>query len=444
MKKILLKNGSIVSAKKTINADLLIEGSQIKKIGINLSEEVDETIDCNGKHILPGAIDVHVHFRTPGHEHKEDWHTGSRAALKGGVTTVLDMPNNKPSIINEETLDLKRSIVSKNSLINYGFNFGASKNNLEEIKKVFGKKGVAAVKVYMGASTGDLLMDDLTVLRKLLETDYLILVHAECNCMMEENKKKYPEADVNVHSKIRDQKVAFKAMKDAVDIAIETGGRLHICHMSTKLEVEYLREIYCKNPSLKERITSEVCPHHLAFTTKDYSKQGTYLQMNPSLHEESDADALWRGIQDNIVTMVATDHAPHLRKEKDLPYGQSPSGVPGVETVLPFLLNATHEGKLSSINEVVKLLCEHPAQYFKLKNKGQLKEGFDADIAIVDFNLKKTIKNEEQETKCGWSPFHNEEWIGFPVMTFVQGHLAYNNGKYNESLKGKEVEIINT
>lgn len=438
----LLKNGQLLTSKGIILADLLIKEGKIAEISDSINSDMAEVIDCSGRYVMAGAIDVHVHFRTPGHEHKEDWTTGSRAAVKGGVTTVLDMPNNDPPIITEAALDEKRKIVAEKSLVNYGFNFGASVDNFDEIKKVFGQKGVAAVKVYMGATTGSLLMDRLDVLEHLLKEGIFVLVHAECNCMMEENKKKYAnQQTVDIHSKIRSPEVAFKAMKDAVDLAVKTKGRLHICHMSTKLEVDYLRKIRDEYPEASRHITCEVCPHHLAFSTADYSKMNTYLQMNPALHESDDVKALWEGLNDGTVDMIATDHAPHLKSEKEQPYGQAPSGVPGVETVLPFTLNAVHEGKLE-LKQVPLLLCEKPAQTFRLKNKGYLITGYDGDVTVIDFNYSKEVKNEEQETKCGWSPFDGQNFKGWPVMTFVQGRLVYDQGDFNDLFRGREIESV--
>lgn len=446
MQRIVLKGGTVVTSEDQREADVVIEGGKIVEVVENYEGDA-EVVDCAGMHVMPGAIDVHVHFRTPGSEQKEDWTTGSRAAAKGGVTTVLDMPNTSPAVVTEEVLDQKRQIVAADSLVNYGFNFGASVSNFEEIKAVFGKKGVAAVKVYMGASTGDLLMDDLEVLEKLLAAGIFVLVHAECNCMMEENKKKFAgETDPAVHSKIRDPQVAFKAMKDAVDLAVKTGGRLHVCHMSTKLEVDYLKKIRAElgERALDEKgvrkITCEVCPHHLCFDTSDYEKYGTYVQMNPSLHEQEDVKALWEGLKDGTVDVVATDHAPHLREEKDLGYGRAPSGVPGVETVVPFLLDAVAEGQLK-VEDVARLMGSAPAEIFRLKGKGKLESGMDADVMVVDLGLEKEVKNEEQETKCGWSPFDGRVFKGLPVMTFVCGEKVFERGEFHQDVRGKEIEV---
>lgn len=437
--KTLLKNAKVVQVDETLVKDVLVHDRTIEKIADKIDVHVDKEYDLTGKHLMPGAIDAHVHFRSPGYEKKEDWVSGSKAALAGGITTVFDMPNTKPHVVTAEALQAKRDLARGHSLVNFGLFFGAQAGSLEELKKV---SGIVGLKLYMGSTTGDMIMEKEACLEGLLEKiyaahQYIVAVHAEDEDMILKHAETYKdEHSPEVHSLIRNDAVALSAAKKAVHLAKKLNGRLHICHMSTKKEVQLMM----KYP--EENITCEAAPHHLFLTVADYAKQGNFVKMNPPLRSEIDQEALWDGIKGKVVDMIATDHAPHLPAEKKLDYWQAPAGVPGVETMLPLLLNAVNEDKLE-MRDVVDLVCTKPAQIYRVQNKGEIKEGFDADLTVIDMDLEKRVENEALYTKCGWSPYADRLLKGWPVMTFVRGRLGMENGKIVETkgLHGKEVSV---
>lgn len=391
---LLLKNCRLVSENGLKH--ILIENGIITAVS-DESLEADSVMDVKGKYVLPGLIDCHVHFREPGMDYKEDWLTGSRAAVSGGVTTVLDMPNTKPATLTRKLLDEKKKLAQK-SVVNYGFHFGSSKNNIDEIKKA---EGIASVKVYMDHTTGDLLIEDDEVLEKIFMAAKVITVHAEGD---------------NV--------------KKAVELAKKHSVRLYLCHVSKKKEIEYLK----KNKT--ENIFVEVTPHHLFLTSKDAEALGWLAKMKPELGTEEDRAALWEALKEGLVDTIGTDHAPHSAKEKEGCYG-----VPGVETMLPLLLNAVNEGKIT-LAKVVELTSVNPAKIFAIKNKGRIEEGYDADLVIVDMELKKNVDNAELFTKCRWSPFNGKTLKGWPVMTIVNSEIVYNKNNKNKikDVKAKGVE----
>jgi len=399
-----------------------------------------------------GAIDSHVHFRDPGQEYKEDFFSGSRAAAAGGVTTVLDMPNNKVPITTVNLLEQKR-ISARKSIVNYGFHFGASPDNEKEIIKA---KRIAGIKVYMGSTTGNLLVSKEEDIRKVFSASNFIgkriIVHAEDEDCMNKYKKKYQDRDKykthntpEIHSKTRPNICAEKAASIAISIARETKNKngekanLHIAHMSTREELELVR----KSKSSKEdaSISCEVTPHHLLLNEKILKKIGNFGKINPPLRNLEDQQALWQGIKDGLIDIIATDHAPHTIQEKKQDYWNAPSGFPGVQTMLPLMLNEVNKGNLN-IMQLVELCCENPSILFGIRNKGFIKKGFDADLAIIDMDLKKKIKNEDQFTKVGWTPYNGLEVKGFPIMTIVNGKVVYdiNSGITGEKGNGNEVE----
>jgi dihydroorotase len=434
MKPFALIRGKIVTPKDIFEGTVVVRNGKIDEVKKgNVQPGRMEVIDLKGKYILPGLIDVHVHFRTPGMTKKEDWTTGSKAALAGGVTTVLDMPNTNPPTVDVNTLKEKRALVRKKALVNYGFYLGATADNLETVKKI---KGIAGVKVYMGSSTGSLLLDHKGDLELFMaKSKKLLAIHAEDETCIRAGMAKYAwRDDPAVHSLIRAPQCAYEAVKEVLHLAKKYGARVHICHVSTEKELQTIRKF--KN----KKISLEVTPHHLFLTDKDYDTYKNLVKVNPPLRGLVDQVAMWEGIRSGLVDMIATDHAPHLLEEKQLPYPKAPSGVPGVQTMLPLLLNAVNEGKLT-LEKVVALTSWNPARLFGIKGKGIVKPGADADITVVDMDLAERICHQYLWTKCNWSPFHGWRLTGWPVMTFVNGNLMYRwRNTFGKNL-GKEVKF---
>ncbi|MBN1494377.1 dihydroorotase [Candidatus Peregrinibacteria bacterium] len=436
--KILFKNAKIVSSKKIETKDVFVKNGVIEKIASSLNVKADKEYDLTGKYLMPGVIDAHVHFRCPGYEKKEDWESGSSAALSGGVTTVFDMPNTKPHTTTVEALEQKRDIARAHSKVNFGFFFGAEPANLEQVKKA---RGIVGVKVFMAETTGHMIMEKEVRLEKLLEalfTDnqYIIAVHAENEDMFKRRVEVYKdEHKPEIHSLIRSDAIALEAAKTAVHLAKKFNGRLHLCHVSTKKEMELLVKFHGKN------VTCEAAPHHLFLSVSDYMKQENFVKINPPLRSIKDQKALWGGIKLEIVDMIASDHAPHLKAEKRKDYWEAPAGVPGVETSLPLMLNAVNDDMLE-LKDVCALMCENPADIFGLAGKGYIREGFDADLVVVDMNMEKPVENRKLYTKCGWSPYAGRVLKGWPVMTFVNGIVGMVNGRVViEKVIGREVVI---
>ncbi len=420
---LLVKNGKVFTQGKLVETDVLCENGAITKISKGLTG--DNVIDASGKLVLPGVIDPHVHFRVPGGEHKEDWEHASKAAAKGGVTTVLDMPNNSPSITTQKLLNKKRKIVKGKSLVNYGFHFGATATNAEEIMDV---SGIASVKVFMGASTGDLLVSDPGEIYRVFHAakiaGHLVTVHAENDSLINKftiDAKQACEADPIVHTRVRRNIVAAEEASLAAIISKEVGNRLHICHISTRQELDIIR-------MSGGRISAEAMTHHLFLEDKDMFKLGNFGKMNPPLRSADDKNALWENKE--LIACWATDHAPHTKKEKQQGYWQAPSGVPGVETLLPLHLNAVNRG-MQSLEEMVARTSTNAAHIFGLENRGEIKEGFVADLVVVDMNEKYEIKNEEIVSKCGWTPYNGWQVQGRPTQTIVNGEVAFD-GSFGE------------
>lgn len=434
--KILLKNAKLADGK---TKDVLVNGSVIEKVAGKINVKADFEYDLTDKYLIPGCIDAHVHFRTPGNEEKEDWITGSKAALAGGFTTVFDMPNTKPPTTTVKALEAKRAIISEKALVNYGLFFGAGSENFDECMKA---EGIVGYKVYMGATTGHEVKDGIDksaeVLEKMLNnTDKIVAIHAEDESLMQAHADTYKGDNTpEVHSLIRSDEIAFTAAKKAIHIAKKTEGRLHLCHMSTKKEVELMRKFGSSH------ITCEVAPHHLFLAIRDYVKLGNFIKVNPPVRGQHDQDVLWQALNEGIITIIASDHAPHLASEKEKPYNEAPSGIPELDTTLALMLNAVNDEKIK-LGDVVDLLCKKPAELYGLKKKGQIKEGFDADLTVIDMNLMREVKNSNLYTKCGWSPYEGRQLKGWPVMTFVNGILGMQDGKIVDSkdLKGVEVDV---
>lgn len=444
---ILLSHAQIVTLERTFEGSVLIEDGKIAKIYEGDQEvmgEFDEEYDLMGRYLLPGVIDPHVHFRTPGHIHKEDWNTASAAAVAGGVTTVFDMPNNNPPVVSVAALEDKRRMIDGKTRVNYGLYMGATPTNLEEVKKA---PNVPGVKIYMGASTGDLLVDEHSVLDTIFAglPDMLIAVHAENDPIMKKNAEEFEgvHGDASIHTKIRDCNCAHVATKEAIHLAKKYGNRLHICHLSSGIELEEIRKFKAAEATEHDlKLTCEVAPHHLFLNTSDYEKLGNYGRMNPSLKHVTDNKALLEGLKDRSVDMVATDHAPHTREEKDQDYWKAPSGIPGVQTSLPLMLNEVNHGELN-LQDVVRLMSAKPAELFGVKNRGVIEEGYAADLVVVDMEMEGEIRDEDQLSKCGWSAFRGREVQGWPVMTFVNGVKVYDGEEVLDEFVGKEVEFEN-
>lgn len=439
MKQFALINARIVTHEEIFEGAVIVKNGKIFKVMRGKSARVPakmKVLDVQGNFLLPGAIDVHVHFRTPGMTQKEDWTTGSKAALAGGVTTVLDMPNNQPPIVDAKSLAQKRKLVAAKSLVNFGLYAGATPDNILTITKL---KGTVGVKVFMGSSTGSLLLDSREKLEKLFERaakdKKLLAIHAESEQCILENSALNSGDDPAIHSKSRPPECAYEAVKEVLHLAKKYGTRVHLCHVSTEKELEVISKF--KNPN----VSAEVTPHHLFLTDQDYEQYGNLVKVNPPLRAPADQVAMWSALKSGLIDMVATDHAPHLLSEKKLPYEKAPSGVPGVQTMLPLLLNAVSEGKLT-LPQVVTLTSYHPARMFGMLKKGFIRAGFDADFTLVDMGLCEKVCHDYLWSKCGWSPFHG--WIlqGWPVMTFVAGELMYEWRESFGKKKGREVKNL--
>jgi dihydroorotase len=429
--KTLIKNATVVLPSGSVEVSVVIDGGKIAAIDPAAHVQVDETIDATGLHLLPGAIDDQVHFRDPGLTEKEDLYTGSRACAKGGVTTFLEMPNTMPTTTTNEALLAKLALAATKSLVNYGFYIGATTENVDELKKA---RRTPGIKIFIGSSTGNMLVDEQTVLERIFaETTLPITAHCEDETTVRNNQQKYAaETDIAFHSKIRDHEAALIATKRAIDLAHRHDHRFHVLHVSTGAEAELL-------PDSKQLITAEVCPHHLFFNVDDYARLGSRVQMNPSIKNREDNEQLWQALLDGRIQIVATDHAPHTLEQKAQPYPKSPSGLPAVENSLPLMLDQVNAGKCT-IEQVVSWMCDGPARIWDIVNKGRIEVGYDADLVLVDMKAKRTILDDEQETKSRWSPWHGTELTGWPVTTWVLGHEVFRNGEIDTSKYGSEVQ----
>ena len=441
MATILLRNGEVGCGLGIYDGDILIEGGKIVKI-LDRGHRIkgDKEIDCKGKLILPGFIDAHVHFRGGKESYKEDFETGSAAAVSGGVTTVLDMPNNKPPILSKKDLEAKRKLVKGKSYCNYGFFIGFDGRNFEEISL---SKNIAGVKVYMCDSTGEMGVGAKSVEDLFKNQKKIIVVHAEDGNCVSKNEKSYlaeslegRKINPSIHSKIHSSKCASMAVKAVCELAKKSGKKVHIAHLSTECELEIVN----KYRKAKVDVTCEVSPHHLVLSENDYEHLGNLIKINPPVRSNNDLFAMWKGIKFGDIDIIATDHAPHALVEKELDYVRASAGVPELETLLPILLNVVNDEGLT-VAEVVKLCCENPAKIFGLKGKGQIEEGFDADIVVVDMEKVKDVRGADLFTKCKWSPYEGMSFKGWPVMTFVGGQIVFKDGKIVGKKVGREVEF---
>lgn len=380
-------------------------------------------IECQGLTIFPGIIDTQVHFRDPGANHKEDLESGSRAAALGGVTTFFDMPNTAPSTTNKEELRNKIMMAQDKCVTNFGFFIGATEDNIDEIKRVVGMEGLCGVKIFLGSSTGDLLLENKVVIEQMFkEVPLMFSIHSEDEQIMRANKAKLVNPTVMDHFKWRSKESALSSTQKIINIAKSANKKIHVLHISTAEEVDYL----IKN---KLNATFEITPQHLHLHAPDcYEQLGTFAQMNPPIREKYHQDRLWQAVKNSEVAIIGSDHAPHTKDEKSKPYPESPSGIPGVQTIFPLMLNAALEGKLS-IDQLINYMVVNPVNIFKLKNKGEITEDFDADLTIVDLNGSSTIKNENMASKVGWTPFDGKKLKGRVAMTVVRGTIVMKDGE---------------
>ena len=427
-----IKNAGVVLPGNIQKTNVSVINGVINAIGSEIPD-VGEVVDAEGLFLIPGIIDPQVHFREPGADHKEDLHSGSCAAAAGGVTSFLDMPNNNPPVTTIKRMAEKKQLAAEKSVVNYGFFIGATPGNLEELNAV---ENVCGIKIFMGASTGDLLVDDPDILESIFANGTkLIAVHAEDESILQANRKLMKGFDdVRVHSRIRDESAALSATKLAVRLSLKYQRRLHILHLTTEEECDFLRTL-----PREHHISTEVCPQHLVLTSPEcYEHLGTMAQMNPPIRSKRHTVALWQALKDGIIDCIATDHAPHTLAEKKQPYGRSPSGMPGVETSLALMLDRVNRD-LCTLPEVVYWMSESPAKLYKMHGKGRIEVGQDADLALINMSLKKKVTNGKLNTRVNWSPFDGMELQGWPVRTIVNGQTVFLNGEVNKSVRGKEI-----
>ena len=422
----------------TLEADVGCKSGMVQKIANIIDRDAGETIDANGHLLLPGVIDPQVHFREPGATHKEDLGSGSRAAVRGGVTSFLEMPNCHPPTTNQEELNWKLSRAAQSSVANYGFFVGASKDNLEALNDCHPSCGI---KIFLGSSTGNLLVDDMHVLEQIFANgERLIAVHAEDEARIRERTSTFlgklgNSPSIETHSQIRDPETALIATQRVVELSRKYGRRLHILHLSTAEETEYLRM------DKPQQVTCEVVPNHLFLSTDDYQELGSRAQMNPPVRAPGNADSLWQGLHDAVIDIIATDHAPHTLEEKQKPYPLSPSGMPGVETSLPLMLTELVEGNCS-LKEIQEWMCFGPARLYGIPDKGIIAEGFNADLTLVDLEHYRPVKNEEIFSRAGWSPFSGRKLTGWPLYTVVGGQVVFDHGQIRPGVFGKALTFI--
>jgi len=441
MKK-LLKNAQIVNEGSIIKADLLIEGQRISKIAPFINDAAAQVIDLEGQFLLPGIVDDQVHFREPGLTHKGRIYTEARAAVAGGITSFMEMPNTIPQALSQELLEDKYLIGAKDSLANYSFFMGASNENLEEVLKTDSKR-VAGVKIFMGSSTGNMLVDDKEVLNSIFsKCKMLIAVHCEDEQTIRTNsakmKAEYGEdLPIRFHPVIRNDEACYKSSSMAIELAKKHDTRLHILHISTAKETALFRNDI---PLKEKKITAEACIHHLWFDERSYDEKGTLIKWNPAVKSLKDKEAIWSALLDDRIDIIATDHAPHTLEEKQNTYFNAPSGGPLVQHALVAMLEFYHQGKVS-LEWIVTKMCHAPADCFQLKDRGFIREGFFADLVVVDPNKPWTVTKQNILYQCAWSPFEGTVFKSSVSKTFVNGNLVYNQGVFDETTRGMRLEF---
>lgn len=437
----LIRNATVLLPAGAERVDVLIDGDKIARVDPPAGTRAEETVDAAGLHLLPGVVDDQVHFREPGLTHKEDLASGSLACAKGGVTTFLEMPNTAPATTTVARLQDKLALAARKCRVSFGFYIGATADNVDELRRAERTPGI---KIFLGSSTGDLLVDEQEALERIFaETTLPITAHCEDEATIRANRQALGKPrSVADHSKIRDRRAAVTATRRALDLAVRHRHRFHVLHVTTREETELLAEH-------RGLITGEACLHHLLFHEGDYQRLGSRVQMNPSLKTREDNEALWRALHEDVLQVVATDHAPHTLEEKARPYPDSPSGLPAVENALALMLDQVQRGRCS-LEQVVRWMSEAPARVWDLVGKGRIEEGHDADLVLVDLAKEADIRDEEQVTKCGWSPWHGLTLTGWPVRTWVLGRTVFDatfdaagpeGATFDLTVRGREAEF---
>ncbi|HRQ85567.1 MAG TPA: dihydroorotase [Flavobacteriales bacterium] len=434
----LIRNARVVNEGTVTEADVLVRNGRIEQVaaqGIGTASGVQE-FDAQGRHLLPGAIDDQVHFREPGLTHKEDIAHGSAAAVAGGITTFMEMPNTVPQTLTQELLEAKYALGAASSVANYSFYMGASNTNVDEVLRT-DPRTVCGLKAFLGSSTGNMLVDNPETLERLFSEAHLILaIHAEDEPTIRRNMAeavaKYGDnIPMEHHPLIRSAEACWRSSSNAVALAKQHGTRLHVLHISTAKELD----LFTSGPLEGKRITAESCVHHLWFTDVDYASKGPFIKWNPAVKTKADRDAIRQAVKDGRIDVVATDHAPHTWEEKQQPYAKCPSGGPLVQHALPAMLELMHQG-VFTMEEVVEKMCHAPARLFQVKDRGFVREGHHADLVLVDLNDPWTVAKENLLYKCGWSPLEGQAFRSRALRTWVNGNLAYANGQVDRSIRG--------
>ncbi|MCZ4317536.1 dihydroorotase [Aequorivita viscosa] len=433
MKSVLIKNANIVNEGKIVKGDVLVQDGRIAEISETISMKSAETkvIDADGSYLLPGMIDDQVHFREPGLTHKATIETESKAAVAGGITSFIEMPNTVPQATTIELLEDKFDIAAKTSWANYSFMFGGTNNNIDEILKVDPQK-VAGLKLFLGSSTGNMLVDDPKILEEIFsKTKLLISAHCEDEDTIKKNLEKYKaeygeDIPIALHPKIRSEEACYISSSKAIKLAEKTGARLHVFHVSTEKETHLFNN---KKPLAEKKITAEVCIHHLWFSEEDYKTKGTKIKWNPAVKTEKDRNGLLKALLDDRIDVIATDHAPHTLEEKNNTYLNAPSGGPLVQHALVALLEMYHKGKIS-LEKIVEKFAHNPAILFQIKERGFIRKGYKADLVLVDLNSPWNVKKENILYKCEWSPFEGTIFKSRITHTLVNGVVVYENFKF--------------
>jgi len=441
MNRILIKNARIVNEGTITEGDILIEGKFIKEIAESISAKPDvKVIDAEGNYLIPGAIDDQVHFREPGLTHKATIESESRAAVAGGITSFIEQPNTVPNAVTQELLEEKYQRAAETSYANYSFMMGGTNDNLEEILKT-NPRNVAGLKLFLGSSTGNMLVDNPEVLEKIFSsTPLLIAVHCEDEATIRQNLEKFKaeygdDIPVKFHPEIRSAEACYISSSKAIELAKKTGARLHVFHLSTAIETDLFTN---KIPLEEKKITAEVCIHHLWFSDADYEKKGSLIKWNPAVKSAEDRDALWKALLDDRIDVIATDHAPHTLEEKKNPYTSSPAGAPMVQHAVVAMFEAFHQKKIT-VEKIVEKMAHNPAKLFKIEKRGFIREGYYADIVLINPGLPWNVKKENILYKCGWSPLEGTNFKSRITHTFVNGQLVYNNFKVKDVRCGERL-----
>jgi len=419
---LIIKNGTCYIDGNLTKTDIGITNNKISHIGDLQSEKSKDLYDAENLIVLPGCLDTQVHFREPGSTDTEDLHTGSKAAIAGGITGVFEMPNTNPPTSNKKEFQRKLDLAKNRMYCNYAFYFGATADNSDDLASLKSLEGCCGIKLFAGSSTGNLLVAEEDDIDKVFQnSSKVVAVHSEDEAILNKNKKLIEKGNVHTHAVWRSAECAISSTRRIVKIAERYNKKAHILHITTKEEIDFLSQH-------KGNITFEITPQHLTLFAPDcYDKLGNYAQMNPPLREKSHYDRLWYAVRNNLNDTIGSDHAPHLKVNKDKEYPNTPSGMPGVQTLLPVMLNHVNEGRLS-LNQLINLLCENPVRIFGIQNKGFIKKDYDADFTIINMEKIIEIKNEDIQSKCGWSPFHGEKFKGSPVATIVNGIIKMKDG----------------